>query len=177
VVLLEDLGALVGLVVALAAVGMAQLTGDPVWDGIGSLVIGVLLAVIALTLAVEMKSLLIGEGALPDQRERMLAAVTGAPDVERLIHMRTEYLGPDEMLVAAKVQFGPALTMRELADAIDRAEAAIREAEPIARVIYLEPDLFDPDQADSGDEDDGGGDQADSGDHADSGDQADESEG
>ena len=151
VVLLQDLGALLGLVIALAAVALSQLTGDPVWDGIGALAIGVLLAVIAITLAVEMKSLLIGEGALPEQRERMLAAVGAAPDVERLIHMRTEYLGPDEMLVAAKVQFRAGLTMSELADAIDRTETAIRDAEPIARVIYLEPDLFDPDQADDED--------------------------
>ena len=90
----------------LAAVVLSQLTGDPVWDGIGTLVIGMLLAVIAITLAVEMKSLLIGEGALPEQRERLLAAVAASPDVERLVHMRTEYLGPDEMLVAAKVHFG-----------------------------------------------------------------------
>ena len=151
VVLLEDLGALLGLVLALAAVGLSEITGDPVWDGIGTLAIGVLLGVIAITLAIEMKSLLIGEGALPEQRTRMLAAVAAAPDVERLIHMRTEYLGPDEMLVAAKVQFASALTVAELADAIDRTETAIREAEPTARVIYLEPDLFDPDHIDSPD--------------------------
>lgn len=144
-VLLEGLAALVGLVIALAAVALAELAGDPVWDGIGALAIGVLLGVLALMTAIGMKSLLIGEGALPEQRERMLAALGAAPDVERLVHMRTEYLGPDEMLVAAKVQFGEDLTVSELAEAIDRTEAAIREAEPMARVIYLQPDLPDPD--------------------------------
>jgi cation diffusion facilitator family transporter len=150
VVVLEGLAALVGLVIALAAIALAQLSGDPVWDGIGTLSIGVLLATLAITSAIGMKSLLIGEGALPQQRDRMLAALGAAPDVKRVVHMRTEYLGPDEMLVAAKVQFGAALTMNDLAEAIDRTEAAIREAEPMARVIYLEPDMQepDPDQAD-----------------------------
>ncbi|MFN3218203.1 MAG: cation diffusion facilitator family transporter [Acidimicrobiales bacterium] len=145
VVVVEGLASVVGLVIALAAVTLAQLTGDPEWDGIGAVAIGVLLGILALMTAIGMKSLLIGEGALPEQRDRMLAAVGEAPDVERLVHMRTEYLGPDEMLIAAKVQFDAGLSVSELADAIEATEAAIRDAEPIARVIYLEPDFSELD--------------------------------
>lgn len=148
--------AIVGLVIASTTVALAQLSDEPAWDGIGAVAIGVVLAALTITSAVGMKSLLIGEGALPDQRDRMLAALGAAPEVERLVHVHTEYLGPDEMLVAAKVRFGTELTASELAEAIDRAEASIREAEPIARVIYLEPDLDDPEENedDEDDEDD-----------------------
>ena len=145
VVLLEDTGALVGLLFALAAVVIAQITGDPVWDGVGTLGIGILLGVIAIILAIEMKSLLIGEGALPKQAEAIEAAIAGSPNADRAIHMRTQYVGPEEMLVAAKVQFSPGLTTSQLADAIDETERAIRAAEPVARIIYLEPDLYDAD--------------------------------
>ncbi|MFI9589269.1 cation diffusion facilitator family transporter [Nonomuraea sp. NPDC052265] len=141
VILLEDLGALLGLIFALFGVTMAVVTGDGVWDGIGTLMIGVLLAVIAIVLAVETKSLLLGEGASPEVEEQIRAALEGAPEVARIIHMRTLHLGPEELLVAAKIAVEHDDTAGEVARGIDEAERRIRDAVPIARVIYLEPDL------------------------------------
>jgi cation diffusion facilitator family transporter len=140
VVLLEDAGALLGLVFALFGVGLAVLTGDPFWDGIGTLMIGALLGVIAVILIIEMKSLLIGEGATPPELDTITAAIVKGR-VRRLIHIRTQYLGPDELLVAAKIALEPGLPLAEVAQEIDGAEARIRESVPAARLIYLEPDL------------------------------------
>ncbi|WP_329623132.1 cation diffusion facilitator family transporter [Streptomyces sp. NBC_01255] len=142
VVLLEDLGALVGLVLALAGVGLALGTGNGVWDGIGTLCIGVLLIAIAIVLAAETKSLLLGESAGIDDVEKIEAAVVDGVTVTRLIHMRTLHLGPEELLVAAKVAVRHDETATEVANAINAAEERIRAAVPIARVIYLEPDIF-----------------------------------
>ena len=139
-VLAEDTGALIGLVFALCGVGLSELTGDPVWDGIGTLAIGALLGLIAVTLIVEMKSLLIGEGADADT----LAAITDElvrGRVTRVIHIRTQYIGPDELLVAAKIALVPSLPLRDVATAIDDAEARVRARVPEANLIYLEPDL------------------------------------
>lgn len=141
VVLLEDSGALLGLAFALLGVGMTILTGDPVWDGIGTVAIGVLLGIIAIVLMVEMKSLLIGEGATAAQEQAILEALAGTDDVERVIHCRTEYLGPEELLVAAKIAITPTADLPRVAATIDAAERRVRTAVPIARVIYLEPDL------------------------------------
>ncbi|TDD51470.1 cation diffusion facilitator family transporter [Saccharopolyspora elongata] len=140
VVLLEDLGALIGLVLALGGVGLTALTGDPVWDGIGTACIGVLLGAIAIVLIVETKSLLIGEGATRD----VLAEIVGQLEserVEKVIHIRTQYLGPDELLIAAKIGLAPSLSVAEVAAEIDGAEARVRAKVPAARLIYLEPDL------------------------------------
>ncbi|MEV6132430.1 cation diffusion facilitator family transporter [Streptomyces violaceusniger] len=142
VVLLEDLGALVGLVLALGGVGLALLTGDGVWDGIGTLCIGVLLVLIALVLAAETKSLLLGEAADVTDVTKIREAVVDGETVTALIHMRTLHLGPEELLVAAKIAVQHDDTAVEVARAIDAAEARIREAVPIARVIYLEPDIL-----------------------------------
>jgi cation diffusion facilitator family transporter len=142
VVLLEDLGALFGLVLALAGVSLAVATGDPVWDGIGTLAIGVLLVLIAAVLAVEMKSLLIGESATPEMLSRIEAELAAGREVRRVIHMRTQHIGPDELLVGAKVEVDPSLSVARLAAAINDAEARVRAAVPIAGIIYLEPDLL-----------------------------------
>ncbi|WP_305092186.1 cation diffusion facilitator family transporter [Prescottella sp. R16] len=142
VVLLEDTGALIGLVLALGGVGLTMLTGDPVWDGIGTLCIGVLLGIIAVVLIVEMKSLLIGEGATPDEAEKILAALVDGVRIDRVIHCRTQYLGPDEILVAAKVAITPGLDIGDVATAIDDAEKRIRTALPAVELIYIEPDLY-----------------------------------
>ena len=142
VILLEDLGALVGLVLALFGVGMTLITDDGIWDGIGTVSIGVLLIVIALILAVETKSLLLGEAASPEALARIETALTAEPGVERIIHMKTLHLGPEELLVAAKIGVRTADTAADVARAIDAAERRIREAEPTARVIYLEPDIY-----------------------------------
>lgn len=142
VVLLEDFGALVGLVLALGGVGLSLLTGDGVWDGIGTLCIGTLLVLIALVLAAETKSLLLGEAADVTEVAKIREAVVDGDTVTALIHMRTLHLGPEELLVAAKIAVQHDDTAAEVAHAIDAAEARIREAVPIARVIYLEPDIL-----------------------------------
>ncbi|GGK58469.1 transporter [Planomonospora parontospora subsp. parontospora] len=142
VIVLEDLGALLGLIFALFGVTMAVVTGDPIWDAIGTLMIGALLAVIAVILAVETKSLLIGEGAGPEVENRISAALESTPEVSRVIHMRTLHLGPEEILVAAKIAVENDDTASEIAKGIDEAEKRVRAAVPEARVIYLEPDLY-----------------------------------
>jgi cation diffusion facilitator family transporter len=145
VVLLEDAGAMLGLMIALIGVSLAAATGDPIWDGIGTIGIGVLLLVIASVLTVEMRSLLLGEAATKEDIAAITAAVRGSDGVRRIIDLRSQHIGPDELLVAGKVEFDHSLTMSGVADAIDRCEEAIRDAVPYARRIYLEPDLFDPD--------------------------------
>ena len=142
VVLLEDLGALVGLVLALFGVGLTLITDDGVWDGVGTVCIGVLLVVIAVILALETKSLLLGESATAEQVRQIDAALAAEPLVERVIHMRTLHLGPEELLVGAKIAVRHGESAGEVARAIDAAERRIREAVPIARVIYLEPDIY-----------------------------------
>jgi cation diffusion facilitator family transporter len=141
VVLLEDLGALLGLVFALAGVTLAVVTDEPRFDAVGSLAIGALLLVIATILATEMKSLLIGEAASPRAQREIADAIDGAREVRRVIHLKTMHLGPDELLVAAKVDLA-ATSIEDVATAIDVIEGRIRAAVPIARVIYLEPALY-----------------------------------
>ena len=141
VVLLEDMGAMLGLVIALVAVSLALLTGNPRWDGGGTVAIGLLLGLIAAVLATEMRSLLIGESASPSDLEAITETVGSSPHVERLIHMKTQHLGPEELLVAAKVAFPPNLTLGEVASAIDELEIRIRQRVPYARAIYIEPDV------------------------------------
>jgi divalent metal cation (Fe/Co/Zn/Cd) transporter len=145
VILLEDCGALLGLLFALFGVSMTILTGQGRWDATGTAMIGALLVIIAVILAVEMKSLLIGESA---SRAHQLAITEALPGegVESIIHMRTLHLGPDELLVAAKIAVDPTATGEEVAEAIDAAERRVRRAVPIARAIYLEPDLRRPDK-------------------------------
>jgi cation diffusion facilitator family transporter len=140
VVLLEDIAALVGLFFALVGVGLTMLTDQPVWDGIGTCLIGALLITVAVVLIIETKSLLVGESAAPGQLREIEAGLTG-PGVERIIHLRTMHLGPDELLVGAKLAMAPGASLREVAIAIDAAEQRVRDAVPSARVIYLEPDL------------------------------------
>ncbi|WP_229403843.1 cation diffusion facilitator family transporter [Micromonospora sp. NBRC 110038] len=142
VVLLEDFGALVGLVFALFGVGMTLITGNGMWDAAGTAMIGVLLVVIAVTLAIETKSLLLGEGAEATDVATIERAVTDGPEVERIIHMKTLYLGPEELLVAAKIAVPACESAEELARGINAVEARIRAAVPVARVIYLEPDIW-----------------------------------
>ncbi|AWE50652.1 MULTISPECIES: cation diffusion facilitator family transporter [Streptomyces] len=150
VVLLEDLGALVGLILALGGVGLALLTGDGVWDGVGTICIGVLLVLIAVVLAIETKSLLLGESAGTEETKRIEAAIVDGDTVTGIIHMRTLHLGPEELLVAAKIAVQHDDTAAEIAGAINAAEGRIRDAVPIARVIYLEPDIYSEAEAAKG---------------------------
>ncbi|MGQ4601485.1 cation diffusion facilitator family transporter [Nocardia sp. R6R-6] len=142
VVLLEDTGALIGLLLAFAGVGLTMLTDNPVWDGVGTLAIGALLGVIAVVLIVEMQSLLIGEGATPDENQLIRANLVDDTRIDRVIHLKTQYLGPEELLVAAKIGVVPGLDIAAIATAIDDAESRVRSVVPAARVIYLEPDLY-----------------------------------
>ena len=141
VVLLEDFGALIGLMLALFGVVLTATTHDGVWDGIATLCIGLLLACAAVVLGIETKSLVLGEGASAPQVRRIRAALVDGEVVTSVIHMRTMHLGPDELLVAAKIGVEHDDTAAEVARAIDAAEARVREAVPIASVIYLEPDI------------------------------------
>ena len=141
-VLLEDSAALIGLGFAFAAVILTEVTGDGRWDGAGSLAIGLLLGCVAVVLATEIKSLLIGESASPDAQRAIVAAIEAAPGIERVIHLRTLHVGPDSLLVAAKVAVRRGDRAADVAAAIDAAERRIREAVPIADLIFLEPDLY-----------------------------------
>jgi len=147
VVLLEDFAALVGLVLALFGVSLTLITDDGVWDGIGTIAIGFLLVTVAVVLAIETKSLLLGEGATREATDRIEAALLADESVRRVIHMKTLHLGPDELLVAAKIAVRATDTAAQVARTIDAAEDRIREAEPVARVIYLEPDVDTADRA------------------------------
>ena len=140
VVLLEDVAALVGLVLALFGVTMATITDNGVWDGIGTVCIGALLITVAVILVVETKSLLLGESASPAMVDAIATNLVG-PGVERIIHLRTMHLGPDELLIGAKLAMSPSATLADAARAIDDAEQRVRTAVPSARVIYLEPDV------------------------------------
>ena len=142
VVLLEDTGALIGLVFALFGVVLTLITGNGVWDGIGTGAIGFLLVAIAVILAIETKSLLIGEGANPEDVRKIEKAILAGDGIERIIHMKTLHLGPEELLVAVKIAVPRAERADDLAEHIDETEVRIREAVPIARVIYIEPDIY-----------------------------------
>jgi cation diffusion facilitator family transporter len=144
VVLLEDVAALTGLVFAFAGVGLTILTGNPIWDATGTIAIGVLLVVVAVILGIETKSLLVGEGASRADIDKIRDAFNASTKVEALIHMKTLYLGPDELLVAAKVAFPKTTKVADVARAINDVEAEIRAAVPVARVIYIEPDIYQP---------------------------------
>ena len=147
VILLEDSAALVGLLLALVGVGLSLLSGNGVFDGIATLCIGVLLATVAVLLAVETKSLIIGESAVPEQLAAIEKALLSEPGVNRVIHLRTMHLGPDELLVAGKIAVDPEEDGADIAATIDSAEARVRAAVPSAKVIYLEPDIYRPESA------------------------------
>jgi divalent metal cation (Fe/Co/Zn/Cd) transporter len=141
VVLLEDVGAEIGLCFALLGLILAEITGNPRWDAVGSIAIGALLVVIALILAREMKPLLIGEAASDSDLEKIHAALSTSANVISVIHLRTMHLSPDDLLLAAKVDFDHSLTVEQLAHAIDQAEIALRTAVPKTTTIYIEPDI------------------------------------
>lgn len=142
VVLLEDVAALLGLLLALTGVSASIITGDGLWDGIGTVLIGVLLIVVAIVLGIETSSLLVGEGAGRSDAETIKQMITSSAGVERIIHIKTLYLGPDELLVAAKIGLTGNPNLIEVKATIDAIEDRVREAVPVARVIYLEPDIW-----------------------------------
>ena len=139
VILLEDAGALFGLIIAAASVSLSAATDQPRWDGVGTILIGLLLGVIAAVLAREMKSLLIGESADDGDRKAILAAIGETPGVSSVVHLRTQHLGPDEILVGARVAFDPGLDVAAVAAAVDEVEERVRAVVPAAHPIYVEP--------------------------------------
>jgi cation diffusion facilitator family transporter len=141
VILLEDAGALVGLVFALTGVGLAVITGDGRFDAMGAMAVGTLLVVIAVFLAMEMTAMLVGEGALPEDVLAIRLALEGSVGVARVIHLRTLHVGPDELLVGAKIAVRHNDTGAQIAKDIDDAEIALRAAVPSAKYVFLEPDL------------------------------------
>lgn len=142
VVLLEDLAALTGLVLALFGVGLTALTGNGLYDGIATIAIGVLLVGVAIIVGVEVKSLLVGEGASDEDVAKIEKALLDSKDIGRIIHMKTLYLGPDEFMVGAKVDVAATKTMSEVSAIVNLAERRIRDAVPAARIIYIEPDIY-----------------------------------
>jgi divalent metal cation (Fe/Co/Zn/Cd) transporter len=142
VVVLEDIGALIGLAFALGGITLASVLDEARWDAAGSLAIGVLLVIIAIVLAIEMASLLVGEAAAPEVVERIRAILGGHPDVVRVIALRTQHVGPDDIMVNTKLEFEPTLTVARLADVVNEIEAELRAADPRARTIFIEPDVY-----------------------------------
>ncbi|GAA4677720.1 cation diffusion facilitator family transporter [Frondihabitans cladoniiphilus] len=142
VLLLEDTAALTGLVLAFFGVGLTVVTGNSLFDALGTVLIGVLLILVAIILGIETKSLLVGEGASASDTEAIRKAITGGPEVESIIHMKTLYLGPEELLVGVKVALSGRMLLADVASAINAVEARIRAAVPVARVIYVEPDVW-----------------------------------
>ncbi|WP_328334840.1 cation diffusion facilitator family transporter [Kribbella sp. NBC_00382] len=142
VILLEDFAALTGLVLALIGVVLTLATGNGIFDGLGSMAIGALLVCVAIFLAIEMKSLLLGESATREAQQKIVSAIENTPGVNRLIHIRTLHLGPEEVLVAAKVAVEAGADAAAIAATIDAAERAVREAEPMSQHVYLEPDIY-----------------------------------
>jgi divalent metal cation (Fe/Co/Zn/Cd) transporter len=151
VVLLEDSAALIGLVLAFLGVLLSQLTGNDKWDGVGSVAVGLLLGCAAFIVGYETKSLLIGESASEEVSARIVASLEAGPEPFRIIHLRTAHLGPEALLVTAKIGVPPELTAADLAAGIDAAEKRVRAAVPIAETIYLEPDIYRPGQEDPAD--------------------------
>ena len=141
VILLEDFAALVGLVLAFGGVGLTVITHNPIWDAIGTLAIGLLLVLVAIVLGAETSSLLVGEGASPEDTGKIRKALAGTPGVQSVIHMKTLYLGPDELMVGAKIGVASSATGKFISQVIDEAEDNMRAAVPAARVIYIEPDI------------------------------------
>jgi cation diffusion facilitator family transporter len=142
VVLLEDIAALTGLVFAFLGVGLTIITGNPLWDAVGTIAIGLLLVLVAVTLGIETKSLLVGEGASAQNVSAIREAILAGPETKRIIHLKTLYLGPDELLVATKLAFDSASRFSDVASGINAVEERIRERVPLARSIYIEPDVF-----------------------------------
>jgi divalent metal cation (Fe/Co/Zn/Cd) transporter len=141
VILLEDIGALCGLCFALIGVGLAVITDNGRFDAMGAMAVGLLLIVIAIFLAIEMTAMLVGESALPEDVAAIKAALESSDGVLRVIHLRTLHVGPDELLVAAKIAIAHSATGIEVAQDIDAAEAALRAAIPSAKYVFLEPDI------------------------------------
>lgn len=142
VILGEDLAALGGLALALGFIGLAMVTGNPVWDAIGSIAIGLLLLVVAVLVGTEVKALLLGQSAEPEVLARMKKYLNEAPEVIETYNLLTQHLG-NEIMVAVKARMKPTGSEIGLIEAINRVEAGFRIAFPEVRWIFFEPDIAD----------------------------------
>jgi cation diffusion facilitator family transporter len=138
-IMFEDIAALFGLVVAFVGIYLTQRTGDVIWDGVASIVVGLALGGVAWILARDSKSLLIGKSISPSEDAKVREIVASHPDVLELIHLRTMHMGPEEVIAAIKVRFAAHLDVRTLEVRINEMEARLREAVPRLRRIYVEP--------------------------------------
>ena len=139
VVVFEDVAALIGLTIAAIGLTISRVTGNGFWDGLASVLIGVLLAGVAGFIAVEMKSLLIGESATREERSRIRAATLSVDEVERIDRLLTMQLAPEEILVNMDLVFDDGLDTDELENAIRRIESEIKDDVPAATKIFIEP--------------------------------------
>jgi cation diffusion facilitator family transporter len=137
----ENAAAVLGLGLALGALALAHVTGDARWDAAGSIGIGLVLIIVAVFLAVEVKSLLVGERAEPELELAVREIVTGEPAMQAVWRIITVQQGPGEVLLAMKVEFAPAVSAREIPEAINRFETKLRARRPDARWIFVEPDI------------------------------------
>ncbi|MCX6403648.1 MAG: cation diffusion facilitator family transporter [Actinobacteria bacterium] len=144
VIVLEDIGALLGLIFAFIGVGISAITKNSQWDGMGAIAVGLLLVVIAVILTIEMTSMLVGESALSEDIDAIEKALQSASIVQKVIHLRTLYVGPDELLVACKIAVSSEQSGAILSSGIDEAEKLIRASVPHARYIFIEPDIYKP---------------------------------
>ena len=138
-VTLEDSAALLGLLLAAAGVGLTEITGDSRWDGIASIAIGALLATIAVTLIKTNVSLVVGESTPSGLREAIRRELELVAGVERVLELLTMYLGPQSLLVAAKIDFTRTSSVADLALAADEAEQRLRDRFPIITQLFLDP--------------------------------------
>jgi cation diffusion facilitator family transporter len=139
----EDLAACIGLALALIAVIVSAATGDPLFDAVGTLCIGVVLIGVAVFLAVEVKSLLLGESADPALLEVIEKCAAEDPRILKVLRALTVQQGPGEILVALKLQFKPELTAGVLVEAINKFEQRLQECAPEVKWSFVEPDDAD----------------------------------
>lgn len=136
----EDLAALCGLTLAFGAVLATMLTGNPLYDALGSIAIGVLLIVVAVFVAVEVKALLVGQSAEPPMREAITAFIGMALSVEEVLNVITLHFG-DDIMVAVKARFKETHSVGQLAHEINNLEKALKEEFPHVKWVFFEPDI------------------------------------
>ncbi|MCJ7665102.1 MAG: hypothetical protein MUO24_12795, partial [Desulfobacterales bacterium] len=138
IIFLEDSAAIFGLSIALGGILLTSLTKHPVFDGAASIIIGIILALVALVLFYETKSLLIGEGVSDADLRKIKAAIVTVPEVKEAVNVLTMHLGPEEILVNLDINFADGLSTDQVEQAIDKVEQAIRKELPAVKKIFVE---------------------------------------
>jgi divalent metal cation (Fe/Co/Zn/Cd) transporter len=137
--LFEDAVAIVGLALAAAGIALRQLTGSGVWDGAASIAIGALLIFVAIRLGTDSRDLLIGRAAGPRELERITAEIQTAPGVDELLELLTMYLGPDHLIVAARVWLADDIAADDIEDLADRIDRKLAEVLPQTPHVFIDP--------------------------------------